>query len=220
MRGCPGQAADSFGTARSVDGDTLELNGDRVRIWGVDAPENAQLCERGDQTYRCGLIAAEALSELIGRRPVVCAEVERDQYDRSVARCSVEGDDIGGWLVSYGHALDYRQHSGGAYAEDEARARQAGLGVHAGSFEAPWDWRKTRRAVVTEQTPPDDRCVIKGNINAKGARIFHMPGMRSYVSTRINVAAGERWFCSEAEARAAGWRRAGNRAPVDADFKG
>lgn len=203
-----GEPAGPGASATVVDGDTLEVNGQRIRIWGVDAPESAQVCERDGVEYRCGLASAAALSDWIGGRPATCVEAERDRYDRSVARCSVEGEDVGAWLVLNGHALDYRHYSRGGYAREEARARMASLGVHAGRFDAPWEWRRAQR-VASEQAPPDPRCVVKGNINAKGARIFHTPQMRSYAATRIDTAAGERWFCSEAQARAAGWRAPG-----------
>ena len=188
-----------------VDGDILALDGERVRLWGVDAPERDQTCERGGLAYRCGQVASQALQVWIGRRPVSCVEIEKDQYGRSVARCAVDGEDMGEWLVEQGHALDYRRHSGGAYASAEASARAAARGMHAGRFESAWEWRSARRNARPEQAPPQAGCAIKGNINAKGARYFHAPGMASYARTRIDEAAGERWFCSEAEARAAGW---------------
>lgn len=195
----------SASTPVIVDGDTLTLDGARVRLWGVDAPEQGQTCQRRGQAYRCGQAASQALRVWIGQRPVSCVEVEKDQYGRSVARCAVDGEDVGGWLVAQGHALDYRRHSAGAYASAEASARAATRGMHAGTFESAWEWRRARRNGRPEQAPPQSACAIKGNINAKGARYYHSPGMRSYARTRIDEAAGERWFCSEAEARAAGW---------------
>lgn len=188
-----------------IDGDTLTVDGVRVRLWGVDAPELDQTCQREGHAYRCGLAASQALRDWIGNRSVSCAEVEKDQYGRSVARCAVDGEDVGGWLVTKGHALDYRRHSAGAYSGEEALARATARGMHAGTFEPAWEWRRARRNALPEQAPPQSACAIKGNINAKGARYYHSPGMRSYTRTRINEAAGERWFCSEAEAIAAGW---------------
>lgn len=188
-----------------VDGDTLTLDGVRVRLWGVDAPEQEQTCRREGQGYPCGRAASQALRDWIGRRPVSCVEIEKDQYGRSVARCAVDGEDVGGWLVAQGHALDYRRHSAGAYSRDEASARAAARGMHAGTFEPAWEWRRARRNALPEQASPRSECAIKGNINAKGARYYHSPGMRSYAPTRIDETAGERWFCSEADARAAGW---------------
>lgn len=191
--------------AAVVDGDTLLLDGLRVRLWGIDAPERDQTCRRDGRAYRCGQAATQALREWIGRRRLVCVEIEKDQYRRSVARCAVDGEDVGGWMVAQGHALDYRRHSAGAYAGEEASARTAARGMHAGTFEPAWEWRSARRNGHPEQAPPRPACAIKGNINAKGARYYHAPGMASYARTRINEAAGERWFCSEAEAVAAGW---------------
>jgi endonuclease YncB( thermonuclease family) len=188
-----------------VDGDTLAIDGVRVRLWGVDAPEQDQTCRRGGQAYRCGEVARQALRAWIGQKPVSCDEIEKDQYGRSVARCTVEGEDVGGWMVRQGHALDYSRYSAGAYARDEASARAAARGLHAGTFEPAWEWRRARRTALPEQVPPQPACLIKGNINAKGVRYYHAPGMRSYAGTRIDEATGERWFCTEAEARAAGW---------------
>lgn len=188
-----------------VDGDTLTIDGERIRLWGVDSPEQDQSCRRHGQDYRCGEVASQALREWIGQSAVSCVEVEKDQYGRSVARCAVDGQDIGAWMVSQGLALDYRRYSAGVYARDEASARAAARGLHAGTFEPAWAWRAARRNDRPEQAPPQPACAIKGNINAKGARYYHAPGMRSYARTRIDETAGERWFCSEAEARAAGW---------------
>ena len=171
----------------------------------MDAPEQDQTCRRHGQDYRCGEVASQALREWIGQSAVSCVEVEKDQYGRSVARCAVDGQDIGAWMVSQGLALDYRRYSAGVYARDEASARAAARGLHAGTFEPAWAWRAARRNDCPEQAPPQPACAIKGNINAKGARYYHAPGMRSYARTRIDETAGERWFCSEAEARAAGW---------------
>jgi len=70
----------------------------------------------------------------------------------------------------------------------------------------PWEWRRGKRIVANDNPP--DQCRIKGNINAKGERIYHVPGQQAYSVTRINLAKGERWFCTKAEARAAGWREA------------
>ncbi len=70
----------------------------------------------------------------------------------------------------------------------------------------PWEWRRGKRIAANDNAP--DQCHIKGNINRKGECIFHMPGQQGYAVTRINPATGERWFCSEVEASAAGWRKA------------
>jgi endonuclease YncB( thermonuclease family) len=97
-----------MGTASVIDGDTLEIHGQRIRLYGIDAPESDQLCKENGQRYRCGQKAALALSGFIGRRTVSCRQRDTDHYGRAVALCSVAGQDLGGWLVSNGHGLAYR----------------------------------------------------------------------------------------------------------------
>ena len=107
-------AGDLTGQASVIDGDTLEIHGTRIRLWGVDAPESSQLC-RGDDSlpYRCGAKAANDLDAFIARRPVSCLSVTLDQYGRTVVLCSVGGIDLGEWLVRSGIALDWPIHEGG-----------------------------------------------------------------------------------------------------------
>lgn len=128
------------GTATVIDGDTLEVRGQRIRLHAVDAPESRQTCRRGAEVWRCGQAAALALSDRIGRRPVRCEQTDIDRYRRIVARCSVGGEDLGAWLVGQGLAIAYRRY-GRDYVEAETDAREARRGMWAGDFEMPWDWR-------------------------------------------------------------------------------
>src|SRR5437879_1635118 len=97
---------DMVGRASSSDGDTLEIHGTRVRLWGVDAPESSQLCRGEDSLqYRCGAQAANDLDAFIAGRPVNCLPISLDRYGRTVATCSVGGVDLGEWLVGNGLAL-------------------------------------------------------------------------------------------------------------------
>lgn len=131
-----------IGRASVIDGDTLDIQGQRIRLWGVDAPESRQTCERAGQAYRCGQEAANRLDAWLAGRTVTCrAEGRADRYGRMVARCTVGGRDIGGWLVTQGLALDYPRYSRGEYAVHEAEARTARAGVWAGRFATPWEWR-------------------------------------------------------------------------------
>jgi endonuclease YncB( thermonuclease family) len=95
-----GQCEDLVRQASIIDGDTLEIHGTRIRLWGIDAPESTQLC-RGDDSlqYRCGARAANDLDAFIDRRPVSCVPISLDQYGRTVASCAVGGADIGERLV-------------------------------------------------------------------------------------------------------------------------
>lgn len=130
------------GQASVVDGDTLEIHGQRIRLSGIDAPESDQLCRDAESNhYRCGQKAANDLAAFIDRRPVVCIEVDRDRYRRAVAVCTVGGVDLADWLVRGGLALDWPQYSRGDYAAAQKDAERAGKGMWAGSFVRPWDYR-------------------------------------------------------------------------------
>src|SRR5580692_6613745 len=105
-------ADDLAGQASIVDGDTLEIHGIRIRLWGIDAPESSQLCRGEDSLqYRCGAQAANDLDAFIAQRLVNCAPLNLDPYGRTVATCSVGGTDLGEWLVRKGLALDWPQHA-------------------------------------------------------------------------------------------------------------
>lgn len=211
----PSLAQSIVGRASVIDGDTLEIRGTRIRFHAADAFESAQTCQDADgKAYRCGQQAALALSDKIGSSTVTCQQTDIDRYQRIVAQCSANGVDLNGWLVQQGHALAYRQY-GTDYVPQEDEARKAKRGVWAGSFTPPWDWRRGERGTAAaEPTAPatsrpsaaSGDCKIKGNISAKGEKIYHLPSSRSYDRTVLNEAAGERWFCSESEAIAAGWR--------------
>ena len=143
-RTAPAAIAGPAGSVRIIDGDTLEIAGERIRLWGVDAPERDQSCEDvAGRSYACGQRAKDALSDLVGGRTVTCNERDIDRYGRTVAQCSADGEDLGRRLVREGHALDYTRYSRGAHLPDELRARRATAGVWQGSFTRPEDWRKS-----------------------------------------------------------------------------
>ncbi len=205
---------DVSGRAKVIDGDSVYVGNVEVRLFGVDAPEAMQACEMDGTPWRCGLQAAQALRGLIEGRVVVCEERDQDTHGRIVAVCRHGDTDINAWLVTNGWALAYRRY-GHDYVEAESLAKSARLGVWRGVLTAPWDWRQAssqggevssapaRTAAMAQ--PPG--CNIKGNIGSGGKRYYHEPGDRDYERTQINRA-GEQWFCSAADARAAGWQPA------------
>lgn len=138
-----------------------------------------------------------------------CEVKDRDSYGRAVSRCVAGSVDLGEAMVRADWAVDDAQFSRGAYGRTGADARQARRGLWTGRFETPSLWRAdARRAQPAPAAPPTSGCVIKGNINAKGRRIFHVPSQQDYAATRIDASRGERWFCSAPEAIAAGWTAA------------
>src|SRR6185437_3153724 len=146
-------AAPIEGRATVIDGDTIEIAGQRIRFNGVDAPESSQYCEdaKGFE-YPCGRVAATALDEfLAASRPARCQFVSWDQYGRYVGDCArADGASVQAWLVENGHALDWPRYSNGAYAAHQRTAQQVRQGIWAGTFQAPWEWRAAQRGNVEQ----------------------------------------------------------------------
>lgn len=124
---------------------------------------------------------------------------------------------VAGWLVENGHALDWPRYSKLEYAGQQAAAKNAKRGIWQGPFQKPWDWRADHMEDIAPTSGAASpsfalqgslSCDIKGNVSAEGERIFHVPGQKFYRQTKISEGKGERWFCSEAEAKQAGWRKA------------
>lgn len=137
------RAGDVTGQASVIDGDTIDIHGTRVRLYGIDAPEHDQLCrDAHGGPYRCGQVAANRLDAFIGRQAVACVEVDRDRFGRSVAVCSVGKVDLGDWLVRSGLAVDWPRFSKGDYAPAEAEARGRHSGIWSGRFVEPWRYRQ------------------------------------------------------------------------------
>lgn len=203
--GCTISTAGPVGMIRVIDGDMLDVGDTRVRLQGIDAPEQAQTCttQQGAE-WRCGAWVSQTVQDRYAGEVATCATVDIDRFDRVVARCLVNGQDIAETLVSDGLAFAYERYSYSYVAAERAAAAQSN-GLHASRIVPPSDFRRTR---AQSAPAPDGACRIKGNISSSGTRIYHLPGQKHYEKTRISVQKGERWFCSAAQARAAGWRAA------------
>lgn len=184
------------GTGAAIDGDTLEVAGVTVRLLHIDAPETGQ---------PFGPEATDMLATLVAGVPVVCRGGGHDHYGRRLAECTAGGRDLAAEMVARGGAAVFRRY-GDTHAGLEAAARADGRGMWAAPDPVmPWDYRAARWEAASADPPRTD-CPIKGNISRDGTRIYHAPWSRWYDRTRIDTSRGERWFCDEAEARAAGWR--------------
>jgi endonuclease YncB( thermonuclease family) len=191
------------GSAEVIDGDTIDVGGQRVRLEGIDAPETAQTCGgRWMGSWKCGLAASQALSRLIGDANVTCARHGGDKYGRIIAVCSVGGEELNAAMVRLGMAWAFIKYST-RYVELEAAAKASKAGVWQGDAEAPWIYREHRWQAAGQTAPGG--CAIKGNVTGNG-QIYHTPWSPWYSKVRVDAAKGERWFCSEAEAQKAGWR--------------
>jgi endonuclease YncB( thermonuclease family) len=217
-----------------TDGDTLILNGSPYRLDGVDAPETDQVClDAAGAVWTCGIEARDQLKNFVGKRDVRC---ESKQYDtvyrnRRIGICRIEGvaTTLNEWLVREGWALNFEPYAKGRFKAAEEDARKEGRGLWRGCFSAPQAQRrgtkKEAKLLGSACTSGMDKevrdmlfpahpamppgCLIKGKIAARaqvtGHRgIYHMAGCRSYARTKTPY----RWFCSEDEAQAEGFRKA------------
>ena len=126
---------------RVVDGDTIHLNGEKIRFTGIDTPELKQTCTKEEVINPCGVIAKEILIKKINDNKVECISNGKDQYKRTLAECFVNGESLSSYLVRSGYGFAYRKYSK-KFILDEDHAKANKLGMWAMKFDYPWDYRK------------------------------------------------------------------------------
>ena len=124
-----------------VDGDTIFLNGEKIRFSGIDTPELKQTCLKGDEKVSCGISAKILLVKKIGNNIPKCISEGKDVYKRILAECFVNGESLSSFLVRSGYAFAYRKYSK-KFIKDEEFAKANKLGMWAMTFQYPWDFRK------------------------------------------------------------------------------
>ena len=136
-----------------IDGDSLEINNNKIRLFGIDAPEKKQICKKPhlvisflinfsfQKQYKCGLMATDQLKKLIGNKTVKCISENKDRYHRFLSICYLKNKDINSWLVKNGYAIAYRRYSK-KYVLEEQHAEKNKLGIWQGTFQTPEEWRK------------------------------------------------------------------------------
>ena len=124
-----------------IDGDTIHLNGEKIRFSGIDTPELKQTCNKNNEVIFCGIEAKKLLIDKISSNEVKCINEGKDKYKRTLAECFVNDLSLSSYLVKNGYAFAYRKYSK-KFIADEDFARSNNLGIWSMKFEYPWDWRK------------------------------------------------------------------------------
>ena len=124
-----------------MDGDTIKINGEKIRFSGIDTPELKQNCIKEGESDPCGITAKQILIDKIGNNKVICISEGKDQYKRTLAECFVNDESLSSYLVRSGYAFAYRRYSK-KFIIDENYAKFNKLGMWSMEFDYPWDWRK------------------------------------------------------------------------------
>lgn len=139
-----GEDAQPAQVVKVIDGDTIELNSEKIRLYGIDAPEKGQPCKKNNAPYDCGNASKEHLKFLLTGLKVNCEKKDKDKWGRHVAVCSADGEDISRLMVRHGWAIAYKEYST-AYIEDQNFAELNKLGMWSKEFLIPSEWRKSDR---------------------------------------------------------------------------
>ena len=124
-----------------IDGDTIILNGEKIRFSGIDTPELNQTCIRDDQEVKCGIFAKILLTKKIGKNIPKCIVEGKDIYKRTLAECFIKGESLSKFLVRSGYAFAFRRYSE-KFIKDEEFAKVNKFGMWSMIFQYPWDFRK------------------------------------------------------------------------------
>ncbi len=213
--------AEVFPVMRVIDGDTITVQTpqreEKVRIIGLDAPEMSPLECFGNESLA-------GLSALIAGKSVILNSEysdDRDSFGRLLRYVSLGEQDIGAAMIRQGYATSYRKYPHPrmeSYNVIEAIAQENDAGLWGACKKQTATSSKTATAAssvqivnaATQSSVGSTQCAIKGNVNSKKEKIYHLPGCGSYQKTLVRPEEGDRWFCTEEEARIAGFRKAGN----------
>ena len=136
---------DVYTSLKIIDGDTIILNSEKIRFYGIDTPEKKQKCkDKSGLSYPCGLVATNELKKIIISGKLFCKKRTTDRYRRSISTCYVNGVDVSSLMVKNGWALAYRKYSND-YIKEEEEAKKKKIGLWAGQFIPPWKWRRLKR---------------------------------------------------------------------------
>ena len=138
------------GIAKVTDGDSIRIDGKKIRFYGIDAPEKNQLCRKPwltisfisfSKDYPCGQISTDKLKKKINNKLLICKWTNKDKYKRYIAECFKNKTNVNAWMVRNGYAVAYRKYSK-KFISQEIFAKKEKLGLWSGTFMMPWDYRK------------------------------------------------------------------------------
>ena len=132
------------GKAKIIDGDTIHIDNNKIRLHGIDAPEIKQTCTINNENWNCGIKSEKALKNFILDREVSCKIIDIDRYKRFIGICFVNNENINKYMVKNGWAIAYRYYSL-EYVKDEERAKENNAGIWEGEFEEPYEFRKKQK---------------------------------------------------------------------------
>ena len=206
LPGIPGVSRPySEGRATALSGGHVRLNGQILQLAGIDPPELDQQCggQAKERRWTCGRAAQSALQDMIRGKQVRCDLGGAGESGITLATCKIGERDVAADLVARGHVFAEAGIFASTYGRFEQDARNAKLGLWRGSAERPQEYR-TRLWETAKKAAPDG-CPIKGHVTS-GARVYVVPWASEYGRVRVRQERGGRWFCSEREAIAAGWK--------------
>jgi len=190
------------GRAVAVSGDLMRIGGTLVRLSGVEAPDAHQPCHRANgRRWNCASAAKAGLARLIRRRTVSCTPMGQEDGGTVIAQCHAGKTDVATELVRHGYVFAVRSFFGSLSGEEDT-ARAAKVGIWQGEIQRPQAWRDQQWQEATRGAP--DGCPIKGYIRAS-SKLYTLPWSENYDRTKVHTDKGGRWFCSEDDAKAAGF---------------
>jgi len=206
------QESGSGQAVRVIDGDTLEFDGQIIRLYGIDAPELGQLCDENGKPWPCGVEAALALRKLVSvsGQELRCSPWQGGKPERTadgavVEVCQIGEQDLAQVMLQNGYGVA-TPHGFPDYNQAEKDAKDASLGIWHSHFLLPSVWRASQDDPTQPKSAIRD-CNVKGAINEGGERIYYVPTDPEYKRVAIDPKRGERLFCSDEAARLAGWTR-------------
>ena len=191
------------GRATAITGDLMRVGGTLVHLEGIEAPAPSQPCYRPNgRRWGCAAAARAGLDRIVRGRSVTCAPSGQDDSGHVLARCAIDGTtDVGTELVRSGYVFAAKSLFNSLSGEEDA-ARSAKAGIWQGEVSRPQEWRDQTWEEAKRDAP--DGCPIKGLVRAS-AKLYALPWSADYARAKVRTERGERWFCSEDEAKAAGF---------------